>query len=160
MHAPGGHFCGHVSPHALAAASPAISIQVEATGLDSPCGRPFRAGCGIMRPNIMLTGIMRFLNREAELARLDGLLEGPEGRMAVLYGRRRVGKTRLLLEWTSRHRGLYTVADQSASEVQRRYLAAALSAVLPGFADVDYPDWAALFSRLGREAQSARWHGP
>lgn len=113
-----------------------------------------------MRLNIMFTSIMRFLDRQAELARLDGVLQGSEGRMAVLYGRRRVGKTRLLLEWTARHHGLYTVADQSAPEVQRRYLASAVATVLPGFAEVEYPDWAALLSRLAREAQAAGWRGP
>jgi uncharacterized protein len=104
--------------------------------------------------------IMRFLDRQAELDRLDQILSGDEGKLAVLYGRRRVGKTRLLLEWTARHGGLYTVADQSAPEVQRRYLASALAAVLPGFADVEYPDWTSLLARLAREAVASRWRGP
>jgi uncharacterized protein len=103
---------------------------------------------------------MRFLNREAELSRLDDLLAGRDGRLAVLYGRRRVGKTRLLLEWTDRHGGLYTVADQSAPQVQRRYLATAVAQVFPGFADVEYPDWTGLFARLAREARAAKWIGP
>jgi len=103
---------------------------------------------------------MLFLDRKAELGRLDALIRGPEGRLAVLYGRRRVGKTRLLLEWTERHRGLYTVADQSAPEVQRRYFAAAVAQVFSGFADVEYPDWAALLTRLAREARGTKWRGP
>jgi AAA+ ATPase superfamily predicted ATPase len=108
----------------------------------------------------MLPHIMLFLNRVAELERLDELAVAREARLAVVYGRRRVGKTRLLLEWTARHGGLYTVADQSAPEVQRRYLALALTAVFPGFADVQYPDWAGLLTRLARDAQAARWSGP
>ena len=32
--------------------------------------------------------------------------------------------------------------------------------MLPGFADVEYPDWAALFQRLGRDARAAKWRGP
>jgi AAA+ ATPase superfamily predicted ATPase len=103
---------------------------------------------------------MKFLNREAELARLAELVAGREGRLAVVYGRRRVGKTRLLLEWTARQDGLYTVADQSAPDVQRRYFATALAQVFPGFADVEYPDWAGLLARLAREARAARWMGP
>jgi uncharacterized protein len=108
----------------------------------------------------MLYCIMRFLDRRAELERLDALASARGARLAVLYGRRRVGKTRLLLEWAGRHAGLYTVADQSASDVQRRYLASAIAPVFPGFADVEYPDWAALFGRLAREARAARWRGP
>ncbi|MEM7350284.1 MAG: ATP-binding protein [Acidobacteriota bacterium] len=104
--------------------------------------------------------IMRFINRQAEMARLDRLAAGDSGGLAVLYGRRRIGKTRLLLEWTRRHGGLYTVADQSAAEIQRRYFAAAVATRLPEFAEVEYPDWRSLLARLAREATSARWRGP
>ena len=103
---------------------------------------------------------MLFLDRQSELGRLDNLMKSREGRLAVVYGRRRVGKTRLLLEWASRHGGLYTVADQSAPEVQRRYFATALATLFAGFADVEYPDWAGLLARVSREAQAARWQGP
>ena len=41
-----------------------------------------------------------FWNRQQELAALDAL-DGSGG-LAVLWGRRRIGKTRLLLEWTTR----------------------------------------------------------
>jgi hypothetical protein len=97
------------------------------------------------------------LNRTEELSRL-ARLEHALG-LAVLYGRRRVGKTRLLTEWVRRTGGLYTVADLSAADVQRRYLASGIAEVLPGFSDVEYPDWASLFSRLGRDAKGARWRG-
>jgi AAA+ ATPase superfamily predicted ATPase len=65
-----------------------------------------------------------------------------------------------LLEWAERNEGLYTVADQSAPEVQRRYFASATAQVFPGFADVEYPDWASLFARLASEARAAHWKGP
>ncbi len=112
-------------------------------------------------PNcIMLTCIMFFVNRLEELARLDRLAVSDEGGLAVVYGRRRVGKTRLLLEWTERHGGLYTVADQSTPDLQRRYFAEAVAQRLANFAEVEYPDWRALFSRLAREAKSSGWKGP
>src|SRR6202035_720700 len=69
-------------------------------------------------------------------------------------------KTRLLLEWSRRHGGLYTVADQSAAEIQRRYFAEAVAERLPGFAEVEYRDWRTLLQRLAREAQAAGWRGP
>ena len=83
---------------------------------------------------------MQFLNRNDEMRRLDAALSRPAA-FAVLWGRRRVGKSRLLIEWSRRHGGLYTVADQSAPPVQRRYLAEAVAERFPGFADVEYPDW-------------------
>lgn len=102
---------------------------------------------------------MQFLNRELEMARLDGLV-AREGGFAVVHGRRRIGKTRLLVEWVKRHGGVYTVADQSAADVQRRYFAEALESRLPGFADVEYRDWRSLLTRLSREARAVGWHGP
>ncbi len=115
----------------------------------------------IMQARIMLACIiMRFVDRTEEMARLDRLAASEEGGLAVVYGRRRIGKTRLLLEWSAKSGGLYSVADQSAAEIQRRYVAEAFAAKLPGFADVDYRDWRTLLARLAREAQTAGLRGP
>jgi AAA+ ATPase superfamily predicted ATPase len=100
---------------------------------------------------------MDFLDRRDELARLDGL-NGPG--LAVVWGRRRVGKTRLLVEWNRRRGGLYTVADQSAETIQRRYLAEAVASKLPGFDEVEYPDWRALLRALARQAGQEALPGP
>ena len=102
---------------------------------------------------------MRFLDRADEMRRLDALLAHP-GAFAVIWGRRRVGKTRLLIEWSQRHDGLYAAADPSAPAVQRRYLAAAVERRFPGFAAVEYPDWRSFLSRLAREAEANGWPGP
>lgn len=104
--------------------------------------------------------MMRFVDRRDEIERLQRLTNRGEPALVVVYGRRRVGKTRLLLEWSSGADGLYTVADQSVAEVQRRYFAGAVSARLAGFADVDYPDWASLLGRLARDAERDGWRGP
>ena len=103
---------------------------------------------------------MKFMNRTGELARLAALAERPGGGLAVVFGRRRIGKTRLLVEWCGRNGGVYAVADQSAADVQRRYLAEAMAVRLPGFGDVEYPDWRSLFARLATEARAAGWRGP
>ncbi len=103
---------------------------------------------------------MLFLNRTQELKRLDTLARSRDGGLAVLFGRRRVGKTRLLLEWTGRHHGLYFVADQSSAVLQRRYLAHALSNRLPGFDQVEYQDWRSLLARVATESKLRRFRGP
>jgi AAA+ ATPase superfamily predicted ATPase len=103
---------------------------------------------------------MRFLNRGEELDRLNRLARRPEGGLAVVYGRRRLGKTRLLLEWCARHGGVYSVADLSAAAIQRRYFAEVIAARLPGFAEVEFPDWRSLLARLARDAATSRWRGP
>lgn len=103
---------------------------------------------------------MRFLDRTDELARLRQVTGRGEGGLVVVYGRRRIGKTRLLLEWSNQVDGLYTVADQSAGEIQRHYFAEAVATRLPGFADVAYRDWSALLERLARDADPRGWRGP
>lgn len=102
---------------------------------------------------------MEFIDRNDEIRRLNrGLAQ--TGSFSVIWGRRRVGKSRLLIEWCRQTDGLYTVAENSAPDVQRRYLASAVAERFPGFADVEYPTWRALFARLSAEADQIGWPGP
>ncbi len=57
-----------------------------------------------------------FVNREAELAELDAAAR--KGGLVVVYGRRRVGKTRLLRHWLERHDGLYSQAIEASRALQ------------------------------------------
>ena len=93
-----------------------------------------------------------FLNRREEAGRLRSLLHRKEGALAVLYGRRRCGKSRLLREVLPARRSAYYVGDDRESALQRGNLAAEIGRLLPGFDQVHYPDWAALLARLWREA--------
>lgn len=102
---------------------------------------------------------MRFIGRDPELARLERAARASDGALVVVWGRRRVGKTRLLVEWC-RSGGIYWVADTSAAPLQLRSFAEAIAGRLPGFADVDYRDWATLLRRLAREARAAGFRGP
>jgi hypothetical protein len=108
----------------------------------------------------MLVCIMIFINRASEMERLRRVSRSAGGGLVVVHGRRRIGKTRLLLEWSREAGGLYSVADQSTAEIQRRYFAEALASRLSGFADVEYRDWAGLLSRLARDAAASGWRGP
>ncbi len=103
---------------------------------------------------------MEFLNRFRELERLDRLTDRKASGLVAVWGRRRVGKTRMLVEWCQRKEGVYTVADQSSPNVQRQYFAETLSSRFVGFAETTYPDWATLFRRLSRDARSVHWRGP
>ncbi len=103
---------------------------------------------------------MEFLNRKEEMRRLDGVWQSSDGGLVVIWGRRRVGKTRLLIEWVRKHNGMYWVADESSGSVQRRYFSQALEVHFPGFSDVEYPDWDVLLKRLTNEARQKKWRGP
>ena len=78
---------------------------------------------------------MRFLDRKEELKRLDRLADEEHGGFAAVWGRRRIGKSALLMEWCRRHDGLYTVADRTLAPLQRESFAVALSVRFSGFAD-------------------------
>ena len=96
---------------------------------------------------------MEFLDRVDELARLNRFLALDEGAMACLYGRRRIGKSRLLEELLRRRKDVVIhVADRSEAALQRVRFAQDVAALLPGFADVSYLDWGSLLDRWQREA--------
>jgi len=96
---------------------------------------------------------MDFLDRIEERARLERILSFPEGCLACLYGRRRIGKSRLLEEvLADRDQVVVHVADRSDAALQRARLARDLSAKLSGFDRVAYPDWGTLFDRWRKEA--------
>ena len=62
----------------------------------------------------------RFVNRDRELERLDALYESDTAAMAVMYGRRRMGKTTLALESIrDRNDAVYYQATRGTAEQQR-----------------------------------------
>ncbi len=96
---------------------------------------------------------MKFLGRKEEMQRLQKFLSATEGGLACVYGRRRIGKSRLLAEVT-RGRGdvVSHIADRSEATLQRARLASDLGKLLKGFGDVAYSDWGTLFDRWLRDA--------
>jgi len=103
---------------------------------------------------------MKFLNRINELQRLQLFSESDFGGLAVVYGRRRLGKSRLLLEWAKEQNTCYFVADQSAEQIQRDYFGRAVESVIPGFAGATYQSWASFFKALARQSNLVGWRGP
>ena len=93
-----------------------------------------------------------FLDRVEETRRLERLLKGRAGFLAVLFGRRRCGKSRLLQEVLDRDRSVYYLADQRDAHLQRASLAREIARVMPSFDSVSYPDWEALLGRWWQEA--------
>ncbi|MBI5243963.1 MAG: ATP-binding protein [Elusimicrobia bacterium] len=61
-----------------------------------------------------MTGV--FVNREKEFAALERV--GSSGGLVILYGRRRIGKTRLLVQWLARRQGLYAQAIEGNALLQ------------------------------------------
>ncbi|MBI5525125.1 MAG: ATP-binding protein [Deltaproteobacteria bacterium] len=93
-----------------------------------------------------------FLDREREISRLRGCFEGREPSFAVLFGRRRCGKSRLLREAVAGKKCAYYVGDERDAALQVRSAAQAAAAVVPGLDQVEYQGWEPLLDRWWREA--------
>ncbi len=113
-----------------------------------------------------------FVGREAELQLLNRLWARPEATLLILYGRRRVGKTRLLTYWLQQagageaaqdrptRRVLYWVAEPSSARDQLRSFSQAVynfanpQALAPE--DFSYASWQQAWEQVAVLAQEER----
>ncbi|MCU0302430.1 MAG: ATP-binding protein [Thermoanaerobaculales bacterium] len=72
--------------------------------------------------------------------------------MGVLYGRRRLGKSRILREVAPEEGSVFFVGDDRDATLQRASLAREIAKLLVGFDGVAYPDWESLLTRWWRDA--------
>jgi hypothetical protein len=83
-----------------------------------------------------------FIGRSREMAQLDALAAGPDAQFLIMYGRRRVGKTTLLLHWAESS-GLpyvYWVANRLSPALQLRSFSQAIyNAAIYNAAHADTP---------------------
>jgi AAA+ ATPase superfamily predicted ATPase len=103
---------------------------------------------------------MKFVNRASAVRQLQGLMAQPDGSLVVVWGRRRVGKSRLLVQWCQKHSGMYFMADESSADLQRQSFCRTLAERFAGFTNVRFNDWASLFTHLAQCAAAAGWRGP
>lgn len=91
------------------------------------------------------------IDREEELQTLAGLLDGPGAKLALVTGRRRVGKTYLLARaWPEESTFIFT-ATQTTPEQNRRQLVEDLADWSgEDLRPEDYPTWRSVFDLLWR----------
>lgn len=88
------------------------------------------------------------VDRQAELAELYALAARREPVLALVYGRRRVGKTYLLDHAWKAHRHFYYLAADTTAELNRQELLRELRAVVGDTVDTEparYPSWRNVF---------------
>ena len=103
-----------------------------------------------------------FIGRKRELFLIRSEWQSDEARMLILYGRRRIGKTRLLTHWinTDFPRALYWVAEPTSPVEQLRSFSQALfgfetnSPVPDSFS---YASWKQAFEQVARMAEHKRF---
>lgn len=94
-----------------------------------------------------------FFNRENELARLETLFRQRQtSSLAIIYGRRRLGKTALLKAFCRDKTYCYFMADRAGEAALKRSVSVAMSEALsePLIQSAVYPEWYDLFSAFDR----------
>lgn len=88
----------------------------------------------------------RFVDREADLAELRGLAKGSGPHLALLYGRRRIGKTFLLDHaWEEDERFYFLAADTTPRQNRRELLRELAVWTGRDYELEDYPSWRTIF---------------
>lgn len=92
----------------------------------------------------MIMDIIMFVDRISELKALKERLDSDRFELIVLYGRRRVGKTRLVLESIKGREHLYFLASETGNigNFKRE-----MSEKIPGIENI-IDDWGAIFERI------------
>lgn len=100
-----------------------------------------------------------FLNRTEELAALERLWAAPRGSLGIVWGRRRVGKTRLLGAFSDHKRVIfYGATEQAGAAELAAFAEAARTTLAPHGADLlalgGFPTWEGAFTYLAAQAHS------
>lgn len=90
---------------------------------------------------------MEFVDRIEETKRLKRVLSADKPTFTVVYGRRRLGKSTLIVRTLSAQ-DVYFLADQTDAGLQREVLAKMIAPIIPGFDEVIYPNWSVFFDTL------------
>ena len=104
---------------------------------------------------------MEFVDRHWELDVLDQAWNASDARFLVLYGRRRIGKTRLLTHWlrTRSPRAIYWVAKPASSASLLRSFSQAIHSEAGETRtdpDFTYPTWEMAWEEVARLARTRR----
>lgn len=103
-----------------------------------------------------------FIGRNDELELIDSLWSVPRATLLILYGRRRVGKTRLLTHWLKRHGayGLYWMAEATSAREQLRSFSQAIIHFIdpdtPTPADFSYSTWEQALRQVALHSKDRR----
>ena len=99
---------------------------------------------------------MKFMGRRAEIDLLDREFRRG-GSLVVIYGRRRVGKTRLIKEFLRGKQALYFLASQESEATNLRRFAEEVSRFvnMPALAQASYDSWRPLFQVIADFASDA-----
>ena len=98
-----------------------------------------------------------FIGREKEMKVLQETYEKPGFQMTVIYGRRRIGKSKLITEFIKNKRASYYVASKTSLEDNiRKWRQQFIADVLPDLSGVEFPDLESFFKFVGNSCRDER----
>ena len=99
-----------------------------------------------------------FINRHQELAALERMFQSEIAELFVLYGRRRVGKTELLLQFCKNKRSIYFLASQLKERDHLQQLVEIARHVIndPLLQSLAFNDWESALIYFAQQAQEER----
>jgi len=99
---------------------------------------------------LIIEGKMDFINREKELDALERAYRNPGFQFIPLYGRRRIGKTRLVREFLRDKRSVYFHADSASEKEQLKNLGRTVGTFTRDsiLTDAGFRDWHQFFDYL------------
>ncbi len=98
---------------------------------------------------------MKFIDRKEELARIQRFLRRSEPGFAVVYGRRRCGKSALLGKALG-PKDIYFQADQQEAVLQRKQLAKEFIRYIPEIDQLSFEDWTSFFRTISARIKSPK----
>ncbi len=92
----------------------------------------------------------KFVNRENELHFLESRYNSNSPEFIVIYGRRRVGKTELMLKFLENKQGIYFLASTEGDKQNIRDFSLRLGKVIndENFGKIEFSGWQSLFETL------------
>jgi hypothetical protein len=104
--------------------------------------------------------ISKFIGRQKELSLLEDEWNKTNGRLIILYGRRRIGKTRLITEFTSNKNGIFYFAENTSPHIQIKRLQEKIAEFTRDeiLRNLDIKDWDQLFGYLTRNCPTERFY--
>ena len=97
-----------------------------------------------------------FIGREKELAILEELYMSSSFEFLVLYGRRRVGKTSLLVEFMKKHKVIFFSAQEKNNALNLQDFSKCVQTYFDGMSFASFVDWEQAFNYVSQKAQNEK----
>lgn len=97
-----------------------------------------------------------FIGREKELAILEELYMSSSFEFLVLYGRRRVGKTSLLVEFMKKHKVIFFSAQEKNNALNLQDFSKCVQTYFDGMSFASFADWEQAFNYVSQKAQNEK----